>query len=167
MMTMLALLAQEVSYALKSHKQVLVTAESCTGGGLGFWLTSVAGSSTWYERGFITYSNQAKMELLGVSQATLQNEGAVSQPTACEMAAGALKNSHADISLAITGIAGPDGGSEEKPVGTVWIGWAGKTFPSGAVSEHFQGDRHTIRLLAIQRAMKLIKELVLNNASSI
>src|SRR3990167_3251020 len=115
----IAKLAIATGIALKKHHLTLATAESCTGGGLSYWLTSVPHSSQWFERGFITYSNAAKIELLQVNPATLETFGAVSEPTAREMAEGALKHSQAKLSIAITGTAGPDGGTALKPVGTV------------------------------------------------
>lgn len=135
----------------------LVTAESCTGGGLAYQLTSVPGSSRWFERGFVTYSNEAKQELLGVSSVTLARFGAVSKEVALEMAEGALCHSHANLALAITGVAGPDGGSPEKPVGTVWFGVASRGH-SSAVCRWFSGDRTLIRQQAIEYAISLLEE---------
>src|SRR5690606_34321586 len=126
-------LARKVGEALKAAGARLVTAESCTGGWVAQVVTSVAGSSDWFERGLVTYSNDAKMELLGVRPATLQRHGAVSEETAREMAQGALARSKGTIALAITGIAGPTGGSAAKPVGTVCFGWA--RAGAGPVSE--------------------------------
>ena len=133
---------------------MVATAESCTAGMVAKLLTDRAGSSQWFERGFVTYSNTAKMEMLDVSSETLDTFGAVSEQTAREMAEGALKNSAADISIAITGIAGPDGGSEDKPVGTVWIAYAGKNIETVAEVDTFPGDRHAVRLGVIQRAIE-------------
>ena len=123
-MTELADVANRFLKACAAKNILSATAESCTGGLIIATLTDIPGSSSMVDRGFITYSNEAKMEMLGVSKATLDAYGAVSRETALEMAAGALKNSRADITLAVTGIAGPDGGSEEKPVGLVWFGLA-------------------------------------------
>lgn len=153
-------LAATAGQALKQRDLFLVTAESCTGGGLGYWITSIAGSSDWFERGFVTYSNTAKMELLGVNPQTLEQFGAVSQQTAVEMAEGALQNSDADISVAITGIAGPDGGMEKKPVGTVWIAWTGHDIPLSVEGYVFTGDRQAIRTAAIQRALERLVKLL-------
>src|SRR3990167_5136864 len=111
-------LAKELGTTLKPRGLLLATAESCTGGGLSYWITSVPGSSDWYERGFVTYSNAAKIEMLGVRSATLEKFGAVSEEIAREMALGALAHSKANVSIAVTGIAGPDGGTPDKPVGT-------------------------------------------------
>ncbi len=146
----------EVAKKLQTKGLLLATAESCTGGGLSYWLTSVPGSSVWFERGFITYSNQAKMDLLGVRASTLDNHGAVSEETAHEMAEGILHNSPADLGLAITGIAGPDGGTPDKPVGTVWLAIAGKNLPVRAEVHIFTGDRQAVRLQAIAKALSMI-----------
>jgi nicotinamide-nucleotide amidase len=130
----------------------LSCAESCTGGGIAAALTDVAGSSAWFDRGFVTYSNQAKQEMLGVSADTLAAFGAVSRETALEMASGALARSAAQLSVAVTGIAGPDGGSPEKPVGTVWIAWASGERVD-AVCEHFSGDRASVRAATVDSAL--------------
>lgn len=131
-----------------------VTAESCTGGGLAYWITAVPGSSLWFDRGFVTYSNSSKEELLGVSGQTLKQLGAVSEEVAREMAENALKRSEAEISVAITGIAGPEGGAPDKPVGSVWIAFAGMHFKTEATLFVFQGDRQQIRLQTIVEALK-------------
>lgn len=153
-------LVLDVSKALPKHGLKLVTAESCTGGGLSYWLTSVPGSSNWFDRGFVTYSNVAKSEMIGVNPETIETFGAVSEETAREMAEGALQNSQADLSIAITGIAGPDGGSSEKPVGTVWIGWAGLHFPTITKMEVFTGDRQEVRLKSIAKALEVLLTLL-------
>lgn len=139
------LLATQLGQALKSKGLYLATAESCTGGEVAQVITSVAGSSNWFDRGFVTYSNQAKMEMLAVKAATLNSQGAVSEATAREMAEGALQQSRSDASLAVTGIAGPDGGTVDKPVGLVCFAWAGKHFPTLSRSQIFSGDRNDIR----------------------
>lgn len=138
---------------LQSRKLSLTTAESCTGGWLAKCCTDLAGSSAWFDRGFIPYSNQAKQDCLAVSASTLETYGAVSKQTALDMAKGALTHSKATISVAITGIAGPDGGSDSKPVGTVWFAWA--TSPGHALAElhQFNGDRETIRRQAVVTAI--------------
>jgi len=147
-------LAERVGHLLLARRLFLVTAESCTGGALSEIITRIPGSSHWFERGFITYSNEAKQELLRVPTETLARCGAVSEETSLAMAEGALANSHAQVSVAITGIAGPEGGTPEKPVGTVYIAWAGRNFPPKSVATIFQGDRLQIRhqacLLALQ-----------------
>lgn len=147
-------LAFEIGQQLKKRQWKLVTAESCTGGGLAYFLTDVPGCSDWFERGFVTYSNLAKQELLGVKTETLTKHGAVSQPVAYDMAEGALKHSAAQVSISITGIAGPSGGSLQKPVGTVWFGWAGIHADTVTEVRYFSGDRHEIREQAIQVALE-------------
>ncbi len=147
---------QRGKYLLKEHKW-LATAESCTGGWLGKVLTDVAGSSAWYDRGFITYTNQAKHDLLGVDSELLAEFDAVSEQTAKAMAQGALENSLADLAVAITGIAGPAGGSDAKPVGLVWFAWAErKSSNIRAESVIFTGDRDAIRRQAVRFALKNI-----------
>jgi len=147
-------LVKEISQRLLERQLKVATAESCTGGGLAYWLTSLSGSSDWFERGFVTYSNTAKEEMLGVRGITLKTFGAVSEETAREMAAGALKNSAAQCSVAITGIAGPLGGSPEKPVGTVWFAWGLPTEIILAERRLFSGDRGEIREQAIRVALE-------------
>lgn len=139
---------------------MLVTAESCTGGWAGQAVTEVAGSSAWYERGFITYSNTAKREMLGVQQSTLDQYGAVSAQTAQEMAAGALNRSHAHISVSITGIAGPDGGTVTKPVGMVCFAWAAEDGRVQRETHYFKGDRAAIRRQAVVTALQGILNLL-------
>ena len=133
-------LAQRIGAALRARGMMLATAESCTGGWAAQVVTSVSGSSEWFDRGFVTYSNDAKQEMLGVSASTLERHGAVSEETARAMADGALLRSRARMTLAITGIAGPTGGSPDKPVGMVWFAWAmnGETRTQLA---RFSGDR--------------------------
>lgn len=146
-------LAAEVGSQLLANGERLVTAESCTGGWVGQCATAIAGSSRWYERGFVTYSNAAKLELLGVGADTLATQGAVSEATAGAMALGALHRSDADWALAITGIAGPGGGSRGRPVGTVCFAWAG---PQGRVdtdTRRFDGDRAAIRAQAVAHSL--------------
>ena len=138
----------------------LSVAESCTGGWLGKCCTDLAGSSTWFDRGFITYSNQAKQDLLHVKELTIQQFGAVSEQTASEMVQGALAESMADISVAITGIAGPDGGTVDKPVGTVWLAWVTKNSVVKTQCCHFMGDRDSIR----RQAVKLALQGIIKNA---
>jgi len=116
-------------------------------------LTDQAGSSQWFERGFVTYSNEAKQEMLGVGESALSQHGAVSQLAVAEMARGALQHSHANVSIAISGIAGPDGGTSEKPVGTVWFGWAETSGRHAEVMKHFGGDRGAVRRQAADYAI--------------
>ena len=141
---------------LRNNKQLTV-AESCTGGWLAKVLTDLSGSSEWFERGFVTYSNQAKHEMLGVAESTLNTFGAVSHETVDEMAIGALKNSHADFSLSISGIAGPGGATKDKPVGLVWFSWAVKENDSLSIlasEKHvFDGDRESVRQQAVEHAL--------------
>lgn len=146
-------LSQRLGAALAARGLMLATAESCTGGGVAQGVTDTAGSSGWFERGFVTYSNDAKRELLGVSADTLAHHGAVSEAVAREMAAGALAHSHAQVSLAVTGIAGPGGGIPDKPVGTVCFAWA---LGGGLYSAtcHFTGDREAIRRQAVVAALE-------------
>jgi len=127
----------------------VTTAESCTGGGLAFAITSVPGSSAWFERAYVTYSNAAKVAELGVSEATLQAEGAVSEATVREMAAGALRESGAHLAVAISGIAGPDGGSAEKPVGTVCFAWQQAGTEPVTARHLYRGNREAVREQAI------------------
>lgn len=164
----LTLLVEQLARLLIQNNKKLTVAESCTGGWVAKVLTDLAGSSDWFERGFVTYSNQAKNEMLGVAESTLENKGAVSQETVTEMALGALKNSHADFSMSISGIAGPGGGSVEKPLGLVWFSWAVKennTFNILASEKQvFAGDRESVRRQAVEyvltRLTKLLKENV-------
>ena len=146
-------IAQELGTALKVRGFVLALAESCTGGMVAQAVTSIAGSSAWFDRGFVTYSNAAKIEMLGVSAQTLEKFGAVSEEVAKEMALGALKNSHAQIAGSITGIAGPDGGSAEKPVGTVCFAWASINTQTEAITIKFTGNREEIRQQAAAALM--------------
>jgi nicotinamide-nucleotide amidase len=138
---------------LLKNQWMLTTAESCTGGMIAAACTDLAGSSSWFERGFVTYSNAAKTEMLGVPAALIAEHGAVSEPVACAMAQGALLKSRAQVALAVTGIAGPSGGSAEKPVGTVWFAWA---TPAGLVSERllFAGDRAAVRAATLQHSLQ-------------
>jgi nicotinamide-nucleotide amidase len=154
-------LANELGERLKQRGKRLATAESCTGGGLSYWITNIAGSSDWFECGFVTYSNAAKVAMLSVNPNTIENYGAVSQEACREMVEGALARSIANVSIAITGIAGPSGGSAEKPVGTVWIGWGGVDLITQVEGHLFLGDRQSIRLQSIERAMQgLLERLV-------
>lgn len=146
-------LSRRTGRALKRKEQMLATAESCTGGWVAQALTSVAGSSDWFERGYVTYSNAAKREALGVPKATLLRHGAVSEPTARAMAIGALRRSRADVALAITGIAGPGGGAPGKPVGTVCFAWAqGRRIRSE--TRRFRGGRSRVRRQSVMHALR-------------
>jgi nicotinamide-nucleotide amidase len=150
----LAELSQRVGDALRRQNLNLATAESCTGGWAAQVVTHTAGSSGWFERGFITYANDAKTEMLGVAPETLGDFGAVSPETAAEMATGALNNSNAMISLAITGIAGPSGGSPGKPVGTVCFAWCKLGLAPETDRCRFEGDREAIRYQAVVFALE-------------
>lgn len=147
-------IVSDISEILIKRDWKIVTAESCTGGGLAFSLTKKPGSSRWFERGFVVYSNPSKEELLNVSSETLLKFGAVSRETAIEMAQGALNHSKANVSIAITGIAGPTGGTADKPVGTVWIAWGLTDQKINCEGYHFPGDRRQVRQQAIQNALE-------------
>lgn len=153
-------LVEQVGAALKAQGMMLVTAESCTGGGIAQALTDISGSSAWFERGFVSYANVAKVEMLGVRQSTLEAHGAVSEATVREMAAGALAHSHADIALAVSGIAGPTGGSPEKPIGTVWFGWAARDGEVYARLHHLSGNRAAVREKSVEIALQGVLDLL-------
>jgi nicotinamide-nucleotide amidase len=156
-------LAAQLGRLLKKKREALVTAESCTGGWAAQAVTAVAGSSAWFERGFVTYSNDAKQELLNVSENTLKNHGAVSEQTAREMAVGALGRSKGTIAVAITGIAGPGGGSREKPVGTVCFAWArGEAVDSETC--RFKGGREPVRRQSVVHALEGVMSRLKNGA---
>jgi len=146
-------LAVDLGARLAGRSAMCATAESCTGGLVAGAITDVAGSSVWFDRGFVTYSNEAKMELLGVPEATLAQHGAVSEATARAMAEGALARSRARLAVAITGIAGPGGGSAAKPVGTVCFAWAVRDDATIATTRHFDGDRFAVRRAAVAAAL--------------
>lgn len=155
-MSDLGVLAERFLKACLAHRILAATAESCTGGMIVAALTDIPGSSSVVDRGFVTYSNEAKMEMIGVSKATLDAYGAVSEQTALEMAAGALKHSSAGIALAVTGVAGPDGGSDEKPVGLVWFGMALKGKPPVAEKRLFENrGRDFIRRETVRHALDM------------
>jgi nicotinamide-nucleotide amidase len=147
-------LATELGARLKHTKRLLASAESCTGGGLAAALTAIPGSSAWFERGFVTYSNISKQELLGVPADLIAQHGAVSAAVARAMAVGVLTHSHAQYAVAITGIAGPGGGSVEKPVGTVFIAWAGAHHETREQVYAFLGDRAAIRQQSVLAALQ-------------
>lgn len=145
---------------LLGHELMVVTAESCTGGGIANAMTAVPGSSRWFERGFVAYSNAAKREDLGVPVETLECYGAVSEATAAAMAEGALHNSHGDISVAVTGIAGPDGGSEEKPVGYVCFAWTVRNQAPRTTHVIFEGGRRAVREQSVAMALQGLIDLL-------
>jgi nicotinamide-nucleotide amidase len=153
-------LARRLGNLARKRGVDIVTAESCTGGGVATAMTRISGSAKWFERGFVTYTNIAKMEMLGVKHDTLRNHGAVSEEVATEMARGALKHSHADVSVAITGIAGPTGGSRLKPVGTVHFAWGVRGGAVQARRFHFAGDRVKVRLQSVYIAIQGLIDLL-------
>jgi len=151
-------LAEQLGHLLLKRKIHCAVAESCTGGSLAAAITDIAGCSQWFDRGFVTYTNKAKEQMLAVSGEAIVTFGAVSEQTARAMADGAIAASDADVSVSITGVAGPGGGSIEKPVGTVWIAWAGYLQPTHSQCYQFTGDREAIRQQAVQTALQgLIK----------
>ncbi|HEY4371041.1 MAG TPA: nicotinamide-nucleotide amidohydrolase family protein [Burkholderiales bacterium] len=150
-----------VGARLKARGLVMTCAESCTGGWVAQTVTAVSGSSEWFDRGFVTYSNEAKQEMLGVPAATIARFGAVSEETARAMAVGALTHSHAQVALSITGIAGPTGGTPEKPVGLVCFGWA-KGEAAHTESKRFDGDREAVRRQAVIHALQGLLVLIEN-----
>ena len=158
-MTTTTELCQLLAIRLRQHGWMLSTAESCTGGLIAAACTDLAGSSNWFERGFVTYSNAAKMELLSVPSAMITTHGAVSEPVVRAMAQGALTHAKAQVSIAVTGVAGPGGGSADKPVGTVWLGWA---VQGQIVSEcqHFTGDRAQVRASTVHYALSRLLALL-------
>jgi len=151
-------LAERVGRALMRAGATLVTAESCTGGWVAQAVTAIAGSSAWFDRGFVTYSNAAKSEMLGVPEALIRDHGAVSEPVARAMAEGALAHSRARAAVAITGIAGPGGGTPEKPVGTVWFAWAARGAATRSVRHVLRGDREAIRRQSVAIALEGLLE---------
>ena len=136
-------LAERVGRALKAKGMMMTTAESCTGGWIAQVVTAVPGSSAWFERAFVTYTNTAKQEMLGVKSTTLDAHGAVSEPTVREMTEGALARSHAQVAVSVSGVAGPSGGTPQKPVGMVCFGWGTKDGAVHTAVKHFAGDRET------------------------
>jgi nicotinamide-nucleotide amidase len=152
-------LVQQLAMEFTNRQQKMCTAESCTGGLIAKTCTDLAGSSDWFERGFVTYSNQAKSEMLAVPASIIEDYGAVSEAVASAMVSGALRHSHADYAVAVTGVAGPGGGSEEKPVGTVWIAVAS----SGtlmATRFQFDGNREAVRAATLESALEMLIDLI-------
>ena len=147
-------LANELGRALHARGYRVATAESCTGGLVAAAITSVPGSSAWFERGFVTYSNEAKCAMLGVPAGLIDAQGAVSEAVACAMAAGAVANSEAECALSVTGIAGPDGGTATKPLGLVCLAWAVPGAPPVVATRHFPGDRTAVRAAATDAALE-------------
>jgi nicotinamide-nucleotide amidase len=147
-------LSMSLGRALAARGWMLATAESCTGGWIAEAVTATAGSSGWFDRGFVTYSNEAKIDMLGVSPATLAVHGAVSEETVREMAAGALARSRAQVAVAVSGVAGPSGGSAGKPVGMVCLAWATAGAAPRSLTRHFIGDRETVRRRSVEHALR-------------
>jgi nicotinamide-nucleotide amidase len=160
------MLAAQVGALLSSRGLLLATAESCTGGGVAQAITEVAGSSAWFERGFVTYSNLSKQQMLGVSMDTLKQHGAVSELTVREMVAGALQHSAAQVALAVSGIAGPDGGTPAKPVGTVWFAWGMKNGEITAQRHLLRGDRAEVRARSVLIALQGVVDLLNQSAET-
>jgi nicotinamide-nucleotide amidase len=156
----LTTLVAAVGAKLRASGWMLTTAESCTGGWVAQAVTAIAGSSDWFERGFVTYSDAAKQEMLGVSARTLAAHGAVSEQTARDMATGALAHSRAQVALAITGIAGPGGGSPEKPVGMVCFAWAAAGDKISVDTRYFEGDRESVRRQSVIVALQGLAQLL-------
>jgi len=153
-------LSSHVGEALLARGWQLATAESCTGGAIAAAITDIAGSSQWFDRGFVTYSNQSKQDMLGVRAETLQTAGAVSEATVAEMVRGALARSQAQVTLAVSGIAGPGGGSADKPVGTVCLAWAVEGEQPVVRTEHFAGDRAAVRVQTVERALQGVLDML-------
>ncbi|WP_093381457.1 CinA family protein [Variovorax sp. OV329] len=153
---LVALLAQ----LLRERQWMMATAESCTGGLIAGACTDLAGSSEWFERGFVSYSNEAKNELLGVDAQLIATHGAVSEPVARAMAEGALAHSKTQAAVAVTGVAGPTGGSAEKPVGTVWFGWSVKGQPTRTERRRFDGDRAAVRAATVHYALQTLVQSI-------
>lgn len=153
-------LAEQTGQLLRQKALLLSTAESCTGGWVAKLVTDITGSSAWFDRGFVTYSNRSKHEMLGVDLQTLESFGAVSESVAQEMAEGVLAHSAAQVSLAVTGIAGPGGGTQDKPVGTVCFAWSGSFFATIASTQYFKGDREQIRRQAAEFALKGVLDVL-------
>lgn len=153
-------LAAQVGAALRSHGRTLAIAESCTGGWIAKVITDVPGSSGWFDRGFVTYSNAAKTDLLGVRAVTIAEQGAVSAAVVAEMAAGALEQSPADLVIAVSGIAGPEGGTLDQPVGTVYLAWALRGNPVQTESRRFSGNRDEVRREAVAAALQGVLDVL-------
>lgn len=153
-------LASELGQQLLAKKRMLTLAESCTGGLVSGLMTEIAGSSQWFDSGYVVYSNQAKQDMLGVSLGTLKAHGAVSEEVAKEMALGAIKNGRANIAVSVTGIAGPEGGTAQKPVGTVCFAWAGTGLSTQATTMHFVGNRQEVRQQSVLTALQGVAKLL-------
>lgn len=152
----LVLIAARLGQVLVERGQILALAESCTGGWIAQTITEVSGSSKWFDRGFVTYSNASKKQMLDVSEETLKIFGAVSSETAKEMAEGVLLHSDAQVALAVTGIAGPEGGTDGKPVGLVFLAWQTEGRDCQCIEQHFRGNRHEIRYQTVRKALSCL-----------
>lgn len=150
----------QLAELLTQQGLLLAVAESCTGGWLAKVCTDISGSSNWFDRGFVTYSNRAKQQMLGVNEQTLLLEGAVSEAVVIEMVTGVLQHSDARVAVSISGVAGPDGGTDEKPVGTVWFAWKRTSMPVVTCCHHFDGNRNDIRHQAVERSLQGLLDLV-------
>jgi nicotinamide-nucleotide amidase len=153
-------LAERVGASLKAKGMMMAAAESCTGGWIAQAITAVPGSSEWFERGFVTYTNIAKQEMLGVQVATLEAHGAVSETVVREMVQGALARSHAQVAVSVSGVAGPSGGTPQKPVGMVCFGWGVKGGPLYTATQHFPGDREAVRRQAVAFALDRVLAVI-------
>ncbi|MFK8026513.1 MAG: CinA family protein [Gammaproteobacteria bacterium] len=151
----------QVSELLIGRNQSLAVAESCTGGWLAKVCTDLPGSSAWFDRGYVTYSNDAKHDMLGVSESTIESHGAVSSETVVEMVSGTLKHSHADWAIAISGVAGPGGGSDINPVGSVWFAWMKKNQNPHTIKKIFSGDREQVRQQSVEFALEELAKLLI------
>ncbi|MCK5831684.1 MAG: CinA family protein [Methylococcales bacterium] len=155
-------LANQLGKILKEKRLMITTAESCTGGGIAQAITEISGSSAWFDRGFVTYSNQAKVQMLQVKQKSLDDCGAVSEKVAIEMVEGAMCNSNVDMAVSVTGIAGPEGGSDQKPVGSVYVAWKVKGKPVNCNRHVFSGNREQIRQQTVHYALTYCLQACLN-----
>jgi nicotinamide-nucleotide amidase len=153
-------LAEKAGRALERHGLMLAAAESCTGGWIAEAITAVPGSSGWFDRGFVTYTNTAKREMLNVKAETLEKHGAVSEAVVLEMASGALRASHAQVAVAVSGVAGPTGGTPQKPVGTVCFAWATTSLPARAETRRFPGDREAVRRDSVVHALSVLVDII-------
>jgi nicotinamide-nucleotide amidase len=158
-------LAERTGRALVQRGWMMATAESCTGGWIAEAVTMVPGSSAWFDRGFVTYTYTSKREMLGVAQATLDRHGAVSRAVVEEMTAGALKASDAHVAVAVSGTAGPGGGTEDKPVGTVCLAWSVRNQSTRSEMVHFAGDREALRRQSVIRALEMLGEIIEDSAA--
>ena len=158
------LLINQLTVQLTKRRLTICTVESCTGGLIAKSFTDLPGSSEWFDCAFVTYTNKAKQSMVGVLSETLKVSGAVSQPVVSEMAEGGIKASESNVSIAVSGIAGPDGGTKEKPLGMVWIAWAGKNYETECQCYYFKGSRESIRIQAMEAAISGAIKFIVKNA---